>query len=113
MRGSNRMLLAWRRWRVDVVVALAVAFVQILGTFGAAHSQPEREPLDALAYILLAAGPVALMARRRYPVAVYVSVLGATLAYSLIGYPRGPIFFALIIAFFTVVITGHRLVAIL
>jgi len=98
---------------VDVVVALAVAFVQILGTFGAAHSQPEREPLDALAYALLAAGPVALVLRRRFPVIVYAVAFSTTLAYSVIGYPRGPIFFSLLVAFFTTVITGHRLVAVL
>ena len=98
---------------MDVVVALAVAFVQILGTFGAAHSQPEREPLDALAYALLAAGPVALVLRRRFPVIVYAVAFSTTLAYSVIGYPRGPIFFSLLVAFFTTVITGHRLVAVL
>jgi signal transduction histidine kinase len=104
---------AWRGWRLDLAVALAVAVVQVLGTRAAAQGQPEREPLDALAYILLAAGPVALSVRRRFPVPVYVLVFGATLAYSAIGYGQGPIFLALIVAFFTVVTTGHRLAAIL
>jgi signal transduction histidine kinase len=103
----------WRRWRVDIAVALAVGFVQVLGTHAAAQGQPERESLDALAYVLLAAGPVALMARRRFPVAVYFFVLFATMAYSLIGYARGPIFLSLLVAFFNVVITGHRLAAVL
>jgi signal transduction histidine kinase len=112
-QSSNQWFPAWRGWRLDLAVTLALAVVQVLGTYGAAHSQPEREPLDALAYLLLAAGPVALIARRRFPVAVYFFVLFATMTYSLIGYPRGPIFLALIVAFFTVVITGHRLWAIL
>jgi signal transduction histidine kinase len=98
---------------LDVALAVAVAVVQIVGTYGAAHGQTDSEPLDALAYILLAAGPLSLIARRRFPVPVYVFVLGSTMAYSLIGYPRGPIFFALIVAFFTIVITGHRVAAIL
>jgi signal transduction histidine kinase len=110
--ASNPRLGPWRGWRVDLAVTLGVAAVQILGSFGAAHGQPERRHLDALAYLLLACGPAALMARRRYPVATYGFVLGTTMAYSLIGYPRGPIFLALIIALFTVVISGHRLAAI-
>lgn len=112
-QAPNQWLGAWRGWRLDVAVTLAVGVVQILGTHGAGQGQPEREPLDALAYILLGAGPVALMARRRFPVAVYAVVFSATLAYSVIGYPRGPIFLSLLVAFFTVVITGHRLAAIL
>jgi signal transduction histidine kinase len=112
-QASNQRLGAWRGWRLDLAVALAVAVVQVLGTHAAAQGQPEREPLDALAYILLAAGPVALLARRRFPVAVYALVFGATLAYSVIGYGQGPIFLSLILAFFTVVTTGHRLAAIL
>jgi signal transduction histidine kinase len=110
---SNQGLRAWLGWHLDLAITLAVGVVQVLGTFGAARGQPEGEPLDALAVILVAAGPVALLARRRLPVAVYFFVLSATMAYSVIGYPRGPIFLSLLISFFTVVITGHRLAAIL
>jgi signal transduction histidine kinase len=112
-QAANHRLRVWLGSRLDVVVTLSLGVVQILGTFGAARGQPEHEPLDALAIILLAAGPVALLARHRFPVSVYFFVLAATMAYSLIGYPRGPIFLSLLIAFFTVVITGHRLAAIL
>jgi signal transduction histidine kinase len=112
-RASNHGARAWLGWRLDLAITLAVGVVQVLGTFGAARGQPEREPVDALAIILLVAGPVALMARHRFPVAVYAFVFGTTLAYTLIGYPGGPIFFSLIIALFTTVLTGHRLVAVL
>jgi signal transduction histidine kinase len=111
-QASDQRPPAWRGWRVDLAVTLVVGVVQIFGTHGAAQGQPEREPVDALAYILLAAGPVALMARRRFPVAVYAFVFSATLTYSVIGYPDGPIFLSLIVAFLTVVLTGHRLVAV-
>jgi signal transduction histidine kinase len=103
----------WRDWRRDIVIALGVAVAQVLFTHFAARSQPEREPLGALAYTLLAAGPLALLARRRYPVAVLAFVFSTTLAYWVIGYPRGPIFLALIVAFFTVVIAGYRLIAVI
>jgi signal transduction histidine kinase len=110
--SPNRPLALWRGWHVDLAIAVGLGLVQILGTHFAAHRQPEREPLDAIGYSLLAAGPVALMVRRRFPVAVYAVVFGATLAYAAIGYPRGPIFLSLLVAFFTVVITGHRSAAI-
>jgi signal transduction histidine kinase len=112
-QGPNQWLRPWRGWQVDLAITVAVGLLQVFGTHLAARGQHEREPLDAAGYILLAAGPVALLARRRFPVAVYAVVFSATLAYSVIGYPRGPIFFSLLVAFFTVVITGHRLVAIL
>jgi hypothetical protein len=79
-QASNQRPGAWRGWRLDLAVTLAVAVVQVLGTRAAAQGQPGREPLDALAYILLAAGPVALLFRRRFPVAVYALVFCATLA---------------------------------
>jgi signal transduction histidine kinase len=103
----------WRGWQADLVITLAVGAIQIVGTRAAAQGQPEREPLDALAYLLLAVGPVALMARHRFPVSVYVIVFGTTLAYSLIGYAQGPIWLPLIISFFNAVLTGHRLVAVI
>jgi signal transduction histidine kinase len=112
-QASTQGLRAWPGWPRDLAIALGVGVVQVIGTYGAAQGQHEREPLEALAILLLVAGPVALIGRRRFPVAVYALVFGATLAYALLGYPRGPIFLSLLVAFFTVVITGHRLAAIL
>jgi signal transduction histidine kinase len=103
----------WRSWRVDVAITLAVGAVEILGTHAASRGQIEREPFDALAYALLAAGSLALLARHRFPVAVYVVVLVTTVAYSVIGYPQGPIWLALIISFFNTVLTGHRVAAVI
>ncbi|MGH3805416.1 MAG: hypothetical protein ACRDRU_01970, partial [Pseudonocardiaceae bacterium] len=50
------------------VLPLVIALAQLQGTRFAGFTQPERTPLDALAFALLVAGPVALLARRRYPV---------------------------------------------
>jgi signal transduction histidine kinase len=102
----------WRGWQADVAVTLVLLIVQILGTHAAAEGQPERTPLDALAYVLLSVGPIALLARRRFPVTIYVVVLSATLLYVTLGYAPGPIWLSLILAFFNVVLAGHRLVAI-
>ena len=85
--------------------------VQLGFTYLAGRRQSDRYSLDLLGVALLAAGPAALVLRRRYPSAVLAFTLAATLAYSTIGYVRGPIFFALIVAFATVVVHGRRWVA--
>jgi len=89
-------------------LALAVAGVQVAGTFLAGHRQPEREDFDVLAALLLAAGPAGLVVRRRAPVAVLAWTFLTTAAYVALDYPRGPIFFGLIAAFFTAVLAGRR-----
>ena len=64
-----------------------------------------------LGYALLAAGPVALLARRSHPVPVLGVAFVATLSYWLADYPRGPVFLALIVAFVTAVMAGYRTLA--
>src|SRR5438309_6044052 len=85
-----------------------VGAVQVGATLGAAHGQTSRRPIDALGITLLLLGPLALAFMWRYPAAVLVTAFGATLAYSVVGYPRGPIFFSLIVAFINAMMRGHR-----
>ena len=92
------------RW----LLAAVIAWIQVAGTTFAAEHQSGREALDPLAYLLLIAGPVALLLRRRHPVPVLGVAFGTTLTYWLLGYPEGPIFIALAIAFFTAVAKGER-----
>jgi signal transduction histidine kinase len=111
--------------RRDVRLSLAVAAVQILGTVAIRHHNGHGHPacwwgrcrsaqgLDPGAYLLLAIGPVALLLRRRFPVGVLAVVFTATIVYAVIGYPAGPIFLALTVAFVTVVIGGHRSIGVL
>ncbi len=94
------------------LLPLAVAAIQIVGTHFAGLRQPERLDLEALGILLLAVGPAALILRRRYPASVLGFVLATTLGYSLLDYPRGPIFLALIVAFVTAVMSGRRVAAI-
>jgi signal transduction histidine kinase len=105
---------ARRRWQppwVDVALAAAVAVVQIGATAAAAgHQTPHRE-LDAFGVTLLAVASLALALRRRFPRGVYAVVFATSAAYWAIGYPRGPIFLALIIAFGTVMFAGYRVFA--
>jgi signal transduction histidine kinase len=104
-RPGHRLFSGSRR---DALVVLVVLAIQVGLTPAAAHRQPDRTSLDALAYGLLVIGPAALYFRRRRPVAVLAFVFAVTLAYWLLGYPHGPSFAALIIAFVTVALRGHR-----
>ena len=98
-------------WRGDLVIAAVAAVVQVGGTALAARHQADAGTLDVSGYLLLAAGPVALIARRWQPVAVLATVFAATLGYTMLDYPGGPIWVALIIAFGSALISGHRIAA--
>ncbi len=93
------------------VLPLLIVLAQVQGTRFAAFAQPERTPLDALAFALLVAGPVALLARRRYPVLALGAVLTVTVAYYALGYPYGPVFLSVALALASAVLRGHRRLA--
>ena len=73
----------------DLAVAGLVLVAQLALTTGAAWGQPDRRPLDLLAYLLLAAGPVALVWRRRSPTGVLAVVTASNVVYFALGYPYG------------------------
>jgi signal transduction histidine kinase len=110
-RPGAGLRCGWPRWRADVLPALLITAIQVVGTHFAASHQPGRNSLDALGFALLAAGPLALLVRRRWPVEVLAFAFATTLTYVLLGYPNGPIWLAQIAALFTVMIRGYRLVA--
>ncbi|HEV7931351.1 MAG TPA: sensor histidine kinase [Actinomadura sp.] len=112
---SSRSVHMPRLGRLPVwVVPLVVLMLQVMGTSGAqkgAHDQPfsyDPTPLDPLAHLLLLAGPAALLARRRRPVATLVAVSVVTLLYYLRAYVYGPAFLAAAVAMTAAVTTGHR-----
>jgi signal transduction histidine kinase len=101
------------RWRwSDVAVSVGLAFVMILGTFGASHRQPGAHRFDAVGVllVLLAAGVIAW--RRFHPVAVLEAAFAITLVYFLLGYANGPIWLALVVSYIGAVMRGHRTVAV-
>src|SRR5499426_1284485 len=97
----------------DGALAAALAVVLPVASYFAAHHQPGHRPVDAGAIGLVIASAGALALRRRYPVAVLALVFGTTLAYFVLGYASGPIWLALIIAYYTATACGHRLAAVI
>jgi signal transduction histidine kinase len=93
------------------VLAILVGAVQLCGTLFAAHGQEGRESLDALAIALVLAGPAALAALHRAPVAVLAVTTATALGYWALDYPRAPVMIAPTVAFVGAVLAGHRAVA--
>jgi signal transduction histidine kinase len=103
-RGGGRLVSA--AWLV--VPALVVAVVQVGGSFGSAARQPTARPLDALGIALLLAGPVALLARSRFPVATLGAVSAVLLGFLTVGYPYGPVAVSFAFALVNAVYLGYR-----
>ncbi len=102
-----------RRWcrPSDLRVAVVVAVVQLAGSHFATRGHPHATPLDAGGYLLLVAGPAALLVRRRWPAQVLLTVFAVTFAYRMLGYPAGPVYLAPAIAYFSAVGAGRRWLA--
>jgi signal transduction histidine kinase len=95
----------------DAALAVALAAFLLVGSYFASQGQPDRHAYDAGAVVLLLVAAGALAWRRRYPVAVLLVVFGATLTYFVVGYGPSPIWLAMIVAYLTAVVAGHRLPA--
>jgi signal transduction histidine kinase len=98
-------------WPSDVAVALSTGTLQVVFTLLASQNLRGRLPLDALGLALLVAGPVALLGRRRWPLPTLLVIAAVTVLYFALGYPFGPAWLALLVAFWTAVTGGQRLAA--
>ncbi|WP_344084546.1 sensor histidine kinase [Luedemannella helvata] len=93
-----------------VVLPALLAAVQIIATPIAGHAQHAARPLDLLGYVLLAAGPAALIARApRLRLPVYAITVLILLAYGLAGYPAGPVVLAALVALVRAARAGYRI----
>lgn len=100
MRGSGQR--GWQETAVDAALALVLLGFALLATGLAGNNQPGSRPVDAACRVLIAVAALALLARRRAPVATLAVVTVATTAYLVLGYPYGPILLTFLIAVYTV-----------
>jgi signal transduction histidine kinase len=97
------------RWRIVAVVGpLVLTLIQIVGTDGASHNQPQASDLDPLAIVLVAIGPLSLLFLPRAPRAVLGFVTVVTFVYLARGYPYGPVFTAFMVAAIVNIVIGYR-----
>jgi signal transduction histidine kinase len=111
LRSSRKRLIEELRRPSVWLVPLVVAAIQLAGSAGPRHrggAGPHWVPLNWFGYLLLLAGPVALLFRTVYPYAVLLTVLAITVAYQWAGFGYGPIFVSLIVAFLTAASLGPR-----
>jgi signal transduction histidine kinase len=80
-------------------LAILVAAIQV--GVGARAATAGAVPLDGLGYVLLTAGPAALVWRRLSPLGTLAVASFATYAYLVLNYPRGPYFLAAFVAIVT------------
>ncbi|QKV76254.1 histidine kinase [Amycolatopsis sp. Hca4] len=92
---------------VDGVVAAGVAVALVVAGLSGPHRSPD---LDVLGYAALAAGGLALAARRRAPVAVLAATAVCALAYQFAGFEVPVV--AYLFAVYAAVRAGHRVAAI-
>jgi signal transduction histidine kinase len=99
-------------WAGEVALVVAVAAVQVGGTALASRHQAAFRSLDVLGLGLLAAGAGSVLLRRRSPEGALAVAFTTTAAYWAIGFPRGPIFLAMLVTFASAVLAGRRQVAV-
>jgi signal transduction histidine kinase len=99
-----------RGWWTDAAVAASVAAAQAGGTVAlATHRGTSVGPTGL---VLLVIAGVALVARRRFPVAVLAATYALTLAYRASDNPSGEVWLAVLIAFATAIWLRKRVAAI-
>lgn len=94
----------WPEVAADVALALVLLGFGLLATGLAGDNQPGSRPVDAASRVLIAVAALALLVRRRSPVAALAVVTVATSTYLLTGYPYGPILVTFLVAVYTVAV---------
>ncbi|MEU9117314.1 sensor histidine kinase [Streptomyces sp. NPDC048483] len=102
---------SWAGVRLPWASTVAVTVFVMVGSGFAAHTQPERVPLDAFARALLVFGGALLLFRHRYPRTVALATSASAAVYFAAGYPYGPIFLTLALGAFGAILAGHRITA--
>ncbi|MCF0096915.1 sensor histidine kinase [Micromonospora sp. MH99] len=94
----------WQGAAADAPLALALLVFGLLATGLAGDNQPGSRPVDVVCRALIVVAALALLLRRRAPVATLAVVTVATSTYLVLGYPYGPILLAFLLAVYTVAV---------
>ena len=98
-------------WAVDAAVAVVVAAVQVGGGYGAASARGS-SPVSGWDLLLLLAGPLSLVARRRWPIASLAVTNTAAIVYVSAQRQGGAIWLSVVVAFATAIYLRQRVAAI-
>lgn len=92
-----------------IALPFVLSVISVAGSFGAANNNEyaRRDP-DWLMVVLILIGTVSLYWRRSHLIPVLWATVVATLVYMLLQYPYGPVILAFVIAVFTTIRLGHR-----
>jgi len=112
------MIVSWVRdvaskrssWVFDSVAAVIIAAVLLLGSIAEANAKVHPAPPHpgVAGYLLVVIAALVLVVRRRAPVACWAVSITAVLVYTGLGYVDGASLVAVMIALYTVVVTGDR-----
>ena len=96
----------------EIAILTVACVIQLGMTTGAATRQPDAWPLAPWGYLVLWLAVAALPFRHARPRTTLAVVFAITLGYWTSGFPHGPVFAPLIVAFARVVADGYRRTAI-
>ncbi len=85
----------------DLLFALALGAITILGSVPAGRDQIDMTQIDGLAYALLVVGALALALRRRAPASALAIAFAATAVWIWLRYPYGPIFLYVMVGIYS------------
>ncbi|WP_454197928.1 sensor histidine kinase [Nocardia sp. Marseille-Q1738] len=110
LRAVSRQLSVWfsRRpaWLPDVLLALFVTAIQVQSAMIPVPLEPVPKPVSAFGYALLIVSGVAVAARRRQPVLVFLVTAVASLIYFGLDFPDRASYLALFVALYTLAAYG-------
>ncbi len=95
LRSPRLVLARLGGWPLDIGIALCVAVVDLYGAYDEATNPVQGDPdlklpvVPHWAYVLVVAAGLALVGRRRWPVATFAVVMALTIAYTVLGYDDG------------------------
>ncbi|ADD41214.1 sensor histidine kinase [Stackebrandtia nassauensis] len=83
---------------IDTVIALVLGAATAITTIPSVDGEPGEQLIDAGGFAAIALTALSLSFRRVWPLSSLVAVFAGTTAYTLLGYPYGPIFLLMAVA---------------